>query len=91
MLIEQEISHDLAELLVLVAQVAEFPRLDPAYIVVLASPSVESCFGDPKLPAYLHGGRAVSHLAQRSDDLRLREFAWPHFRLFLRRLRRGKG
>ena len=91
MLVEQEISDNLAEFLVLVAQVAEFPRLDSAHIVVLAPPAVERRFRDPKLPAYLHRGRAVSHLAQRSDDLSLREFAWSHFQLLLRRLRRAKG
>jgi len=62
MLVEQEISDDLAELLILVAQVAEFLRLDPAHIIVLAPPAVERRFRDPKLPAYLHGRCAVSHL-----------------------------
>jgi len=91
MLVEQEISYDLTEFLVLVAQVAGFPRLDSAHIVVLAPPAVERCFRDPKLAAYLYGRCAVSNLPQRSDDLILGKSAGSHLQLFLRRLRRGKG
>src|SRR5689334_25083190 len=60
MLIEQEVRHDLAAFLVLVAQVAELPRLDSVHIIVPAPPAVERCFGDSKLPTYLHLCRAFS-------------------------------
>jgi len=82
MLIEQEVRHDLAEFLVLVAQVAELPRLDSAHLIVPAPPAVERCFRDTKLAAYLHRWRAVSHLAQRADDLGFGESARSHLPYF---------
>ena len=78
LLIEQKVRNDLAELLILIAQITHLSRLDPAQVIVLAAPAVERGFGDAQLPAYLHRRRSIAYLSERSNDLVFRELAWSH-------------
>src|SRR5688572_25280090 len=79
LLLQQQVGHDLLQLIILLP---EFPHLAGSagqHGTMLLPPAIEGGLGDPHGATHLHGRRPpVGDLPKRCDNLRVREFARPH-------------